>query len=244
MWQQVELALSQSAHRVLVKLAVFLPALVALLLAVIVLTAIGAGLAALLRRTLTAAKFDERLAHNSIAPISDWSPANSPTALISRVVFWGCVLIGCFIGISAFDAAYSGDAHISVYVFPYITPAIGAVLLLIAGPVIARFLEPSILIGTVNAKLQYARMLSIGIKWLVLVLTAAMVLDHLQIGGGVVELAFGILFGGIVLTLSLAVGLGSRDIVSRSLERSADLGPDPIPGDHESRSPAETLRHF
>jgi hypothetical protein len=75
-----------------------------------------------------------------------------------------------------------------------------------------------------------------------------MVLDHLQIGGAVVELAFGILFGGIVLTLSLAVGLGSRDIVSRSLERSADLRSnlDPIPGDPDFKSstPAEPLRHF
>ena len=69
MWQQVELALSQSAHRVLVKLAIFLPALVALVLALVILTAIGAGLAALLRRFLTAAKFDERLARNAIGAL-------------------------------------------------------------------------------------------------------------------------------------------------------------------------------
>jgi hypothetical protein len=246
MWQQVELALSQSAHRVLVKLASFLPGLVALLLAVIVLTAIGAGLAALLRRTLTAARFDERLARNASATISDWSPSHSPTALIARIVFWACVLIGFFIGVSAFDAAYPGESQISVLVIPYLTHSIGAVLLLIAGTVIARFLERSVLIGAVNAKLQYARFLSLGIKWLVLVLTAAMVLDHLQIGGTVVELAFGILFGGIVLTLSLAVGLGSRDIVSRSLERSASSTFDPIPGDpdYKPHTPAETLRHF
>src|ERR1700731_2178366 len=110
MWQQVELALSQSAHRVLVKLAIFLPALVALLLALIILTAIGAGLAALLRRFLTAAKFDERLARNTIAPISDWPPANSPPPLLARVVFWGCVLIGASLGISAGESAYPGDA--------------------------------------------------------------------------------------------------------------------------------------
>jgi len=248
MWQQVELALSQSAHRVLVKLASFLPGLVALLLAVVVLTAVGAGLAALLRRILTAAKFDERLARNSSATISDWSPAHSPTALIARVAFWICVLGGFFIGVSAFDAAYPGESQISIFVIPYLTHSIGAVLLLIGGTVIARFLERSVLIGAVNAKLQYARFLSLGIKWLVLVLTAAMVLDHLQIGGTVVELAFGILFGGIVLTLALAVGLGSRDIVSRSLERSADLRstPDLIPGDPDFKSstPSETLRHF
>src|SRR6266702_1180691 len=231
MWQQVELALSQSAHRVLVKLAIFLPALVALVLALVILTAIGAGLAALLRRFLTAAKFDERLARNA-------------TALIARVVFWGCVIIGCFIGISAADAAYPGEAQISTYIIPYITHSVGAVLLLIAGTVIARFLERSVLIGAVNAKLQYARFLSLGIKWLVLVLTAAMVLDHLQVGGTVVALAFGILFGGIVLTLALAVGLGSRDIVSRSLERSTTF--DPLPGDPDYKvpTPSETLRHF
>ncbi len=248
MWQQVEVALSQSAHRVLVKLASFLPALVALLLAIIVLTAIGAGIAALLRRVLTAAKFDERLARNSVTTISDWSPSHSPTTLIARIAFWACVLTGFFIGISAFDAAYPGDSQISILVIPYLTHSIGAILLLIAGTLIARFLERSVLIGAVNAKLQYARFLSLGIKWLVLVLTAAMVLDHLQIGGGVVELAFGILFGGIVLTLALAVGLGSRDIVSRSLERSADLRTalDPIPGDPDYKAPAatENLRHF
>jgi hypothetical protein len=48
-----------------------------------------------------------------------------------------------------------------------------------------------------------------------------MVLDHLALGGEIVELGFGILFGGIVLALALAVGLGSRDLVSRSLEREA-----------------------
>jgi len=248
MWQQIELALRQSAQQVLVKLASFLPGLVALLLAIVVLTAIGVGLAAVLRRGLVAAKFDERLARNASTAISDWSPAHSPTALIARFAFWACVLIGCFIGISAFDAAYPGGSQISGYVLPYLTHAVGAVLLLIAGTLIARFLERSVLIGAVNAKLQYARFLSLGIKWLVLVLTAAMVLDHLQIGGGVVELAFGILFGGIVLTLALAVGLGSRDIVSRSLERSADLRTsiDPLPGDPDYKAPlgTENLRHF
>ena len=54
-----------------------------------------------------------------------------------------------------------------------------------------------------------------------MVLTIAMALDHLQIGSGIVHLAFGILFGGIVLALALAVGLGSKEMVSRSLERES-----------------------
>ena len=67
-----------------------------------------------------------------------------------------------------------------------------------------------------------------------------------MIGGVVVELAFGILFGGIVLTLALAVGLGSREIVSRSLEKNVERSPDldHIPTDPTYKTPPETLRHF
>jgi hypothetical protein len=64
------------------------------------------------------------------------------------------------------------------------------------------------------------------VKWLVLVLTLAMVLDQLGIGGSVLRLAFGILFGGIVLAMALAVGLGSKDVVSRTWERQQSDRPD------------------
>lgn len=246
MWQQVHSALSESAHRALFKLASFLPGLLALLVAVIVLTAIGAGLAALLRRILTAVKFDERISRNQTGSVSEWAPAHSPTVLLSRIVFWAFVMMGLAIGISAFDASYSNNSQVSFFLISYLTHSVGAVILLLAGNLVARFLSRSVLIGAVNAKLQYARFLSLGVKWLVLVFTGAMVLDHLQIGGTVVELAFGILFGGIVLTLALAVGLGSRDIVSRSLERNVDrTTPDPQPGDDGPRpTPIDTLRHF
>ncbi|MEO6817478.1 MAG: hypothetical protein ABI177_12340 [Edaphobacter sp.] len=241
MWQQVHSALSQSAHRVLFKLASFLPGLVALLVAVIVLALVGAALAAILRRILVSAKFDERMAQNSTDALSDWSPSGSPTLLVARIVFWACVVLGFIIGISAFDASSNGS-QISTFLLPYLTHSVGAIVLLVIGNLIARFLERSVLIGAVNARLQYARFLSLGIKWLVLVLTAAMVLDHLEIGGAIVELAFGILFGGIVLTLALAVGLGSREMVSRSLEKNVErTETNTTP---ESTTPSEPLRHF
>ena len=241
MWQQVELALSQSAHRALVTLANFLPGVVALLLAILLLTAIGAGIAALLRRLLISARFDERLARNPAIPLSEWTSSHSPTSLVARAAFWACVVLGFLIGITAFDAAYAGNSQMATLLFPYLTHSVGAILLLIVGNIVARFLARSVLIGAVNARLQYARFLSLGIKWLVLVLTAAMVLDHLQIGGTIVALAFGILFGGIVHTLSLAIGLGSSGIVSRSLEKNTL---DTFPGDPDYKPPTETLRHF
>ena len=246
-WGHMTGALQQSVYRVVSLLVSILPGLLALIIALAVLTAIGMALSWILRKILASLKFDERFANTQSTGVADWSPSASPTALVGRVAFWGCVLLGLVIGVSAFDASYATGSALNFSFLPYFTHAIGALLLLLIGNIIARFLARSILIGAVNAQLQYARFLSLGVKWLVLVLTAAMVLDHLQIGGTVVELAFGILFGGIVLTLALAVGLGSRDIVSRSLERSVDakvetpFAADPTLTTRETREP---LRHF
>jgi hypothetical protein len=44
----------------------------------------------------------------------------------------------------------------------------------------------------------------------------AMALEHLHIGQQILLVAFAILFGGIVLTMALAIGLGSKDLVARS----------------------------
>ena len=96
---------------------------------------------------------------------------------------------------------------------------VAAIVVLIAGSIVSRFLARSVLIGAVNMNLQYARLLSVGVKWLVTVLAVTIAIERLGIGGGIIRLAFGILFGGIVLALALAVGLGSKDLVSRSLER-------------------------
>jgi hypothetical protein len=236
-------ALHQSLYRVLSLLIAVLPGILAIFVALALFTIIGMALSAMLRRGLTLVNFDERISRNR--GNAEWTPSSSPTSLVARFSFWGCVLLGLIIGVSAFDASYATGAALPVSMLPYLTHAVGAILLLIVGTLIARFLARSVLIGAVNAQLQYARFLSLGVKWLVLVLTAAMVLDHLQVGGNIVELAFGILFGGIVLTLALAVGLGSRDLVSRSLESHVERNLDrPIPKQAEpAPSPVEPIRH-
>jgi hypothetical protein len=127
------------------------------------------------------------------------------------------MISGFLIGIAAFDLDWT---YLFVQkIFAYIPIVLAALLVLLVGNVLARFLARSVLIGAVNLNLQYARFLSIGVKWIVIVLAFAMALEHLRIAPRVVELAFGILFGGIVLTLALAIGLSSKDLIGKSLER-------------------------
>jgi hypothetical protein len=237
-WRQVTEALHMSYYRVLSLLVAVLPGILACFVALFVFAIIGMAVSASLRWFLALVKFDERFVH--IGTGTEWSPSTSPTAVVARVAFWAFVLLGLLIGISAFDASYAAYAALSFNLLPYVTHFVSAIAILIVGTLIARFLARSVLISAVNAQLQYARFLSLGVKWLVLVLTAAMVLEHLEVGGAIVELAFSILFGGIVLTLALAVGLGSRQIVSRSLESQLERERSSPP----HAEPTETFRHF
>jgi hypothetical protein len=232
MWEQVHQALLESLHRAVFKVATLLPGVLALIVALVVSIFIGWLLAAILRRILLAARFDARVEQSGLANISDWSSARTPTFLATRIVFWLTVIAGLFVGIAAFDASLSSG--LSAYVVSYISRLVASVVLLVIGAIIARFLSRSVLINGVNMNLEHARLLSLGAKWLVLVFTAAMVLDHLGIARSIVDLGFGILFGGIVLALALAVGLGSRDLVSRSLERDRT----------KTSTEGDVVRHF
>ena len=221
MWQQIEFALHESIARVLTKVATLLPAMLALVLAVLLACLFGAVLSYALRRILTAIHFDESVRKGRTGGQMEWAFMQSPSLAIARIAFWGCVVVGLIIGVAAFASGYANSDAMAASLLPYIARVVDAVLLLLAGTIAARFLARSVLIGAVNMNLHYARLLSQGVKWLVLILTAAMVLDHLAIGGVIVELAFGILFGGIVLTLALAVGLGSSGMVSRTFEHDS-----------------------
>jgi hypothetical protein len=234
MWEQIQQALQDSMGRVTTKIATLLPGIFAFVLALLIFLVLAWLCAWLVRSVLKALKFDERVGSGAHT-IAEWSPRNTPTVLTGRIVFWAFVAIGVLVGVSAFEAE-SAEPAVSAYMFTYLPHIVGAALLFFVGNILARFLSRSVLITSVNLNLHYARLLATGAKWLVLILTTAMALDHLNIGGKIVDLAFGILFGGIVLALALAVGLGSRDLVSRSLEREANR---PVEAPQEER-----LHHF
>ncbi|MBZ5642268.1 MAG: hypothetical protein LAO19_05880 [Acidobacteriia bacterium] len=222
MWTQIQQALQESTARVLMGFVRLVPGLGALIVALLISAVAAKIFGFLLKRSLRGIKFDAKMASWGISGLSEISPTGSPTLLVVRFVSWCIILVGVLIGIAAFDATLTQQMVIRM--FEYFPNFLVAVVLLFFGNVIARFLARGVLIGAVNHNLPYARLLSLGVKWLVIVLTSAMALEHLGIGGRIVDLAFAILFGGIVLALALAVGLGSKDLVSRSLENQTFQG--------------------
>jgi hypothetical protein len=217
MWDQVKQALTQSTALFLTRVASLLPGLAALIVALLISVVLGCILAIVVRRLLTSLQFEERLVRWGFSSLAESSSMKNPAVLVSRAIAYLVVFVGFLIGMEAFDAEWTSLLARSV--FAYIPNILAAVLVLLVGSIVARFLARSALIGAVNMNLQYARLLSVGVKWLVVVLAAAMALDQLRIAPRIVELAFGILFGGIVLALALAAGLGSKELVTKSLDR-------------------------
>jgi hypothetical protein len=233
MWDQIKDALYGASHRVLVGVASFLPGLLALVVAVLLSSLLGWLLGALLGLILRALDFDKRLQKWGFVALAEWSPKDSPTLLLRKAVAWTVVVLGWLVGLTAFGAGVTPQLILNVVES---LPNLGtSVVLVLLGFLLARFLARAVLISAVNMQIQSARLLSLAVKWLVLVFAAAMALDHLRVGGDIVRLGFAILFGGIVLALALAIGLGSKEVVSRSWERQS----------HSKAEPQdETLKHL
>jgi len=212
--------LHQAADRCFNVVAGFLPGLLALLMILLFTVLTAFVVRAVLRRLLLRFRFDDRVTQWGLPELAGWEPARRPSTGIAQLSFWIVVLLGVLAGVSALDSGLT--SLLVVRLFDYLPKVAAAAVVLIAGFLLARFLARSVLISAVNLQIQSARLLSLGVKWLVMVLTSAMAMDHLGIGGQIAQLGFAILFGGIVLTLALAVGLGSKEMVSRSWERQAD----------------------
>ena len=216
MVEQFDRALRLASTRILESVANFLPGALVFLVLLVGTLVVALVLRYALRRALTGLDFDRRAELLGIS-LADWTPSRSASTLMASVVYWTVLALGLLLGLTALDAALPSQFAVSV--LQYVPHVVAALAILVVGGIVARFLARAILIGAVNMGVQYARLLSLTVKWLVLIVAAAMALDHIGIGRTVLLLAFGVLFGGVVLAMALAVGLGARDVVGRALDR-------------------------
>lgn len=217
MWEEIDGMLRRAALRTAENVAEFLPGVVGMLIILIASVVVAMIARSLLLRALRGLHFDQRAEHLGFGTLADWSTVGGPSLLVARVGMWMILVAGLLAGLSALDAALP-DAFART-IFAYLPNVIAALLIVVLGVVVSRFVARSALIAAVNQGFPFASLLSGGVRWLLLLVAWAMAFEHLGIGRGILTLAFGILFGGIVLALALAVGLGSKELVGRSLER-------------------------
>jgi len=221
MWEQTRTTFLTAVAAIAQALARLVPGLVAMLLLLVVAVLLALLVRAILRRICNQLDLDRRLREWGMAA-PQVSGRAGPTQLIGRFAAWTVIAIGFLVSLSALEV--SAASSLALRLLDYVPHMLVGLVILVAGLAGSRAVERSVLIGAVNMGLHSARLLGLGARWLVLVLAGAMTLEQLGIGGTILTAAFAVLFGGIVLSLSLAVGLGARDIVARSLEKRLEQG--------------------
>jgi hypothetical protein len=94
-----------------------------------------------------------------------------------------------------------------------------ALLVVVFGSYFARFAGNAVQSYCRNAGIGDGELLGRLMQYAVMAFVVLLAVDHLNIGGGLIQQTFLILLAGIVLALALAFGLGGRDRAAALLER-------------------------
>jgi small-conductance mechanosensitive channel len=200
------------------QLAGFVPQLLAamllLLLGWLVAKVIRAGMVRLLR----ALQFDRLSERSGIeAFLKQGQLTVSLSGLLAGLVYWLIILIVIV------TVSNSLGLHLVAELFNrvvlYIPNVIVAILILVLGAILARFINRLVFAYLNNIGLQGALTISTLSEYAVLIFVFFVALEQLEIGRQLITAAFIIGFGAVGLALALAFGLGGREWAAGVLER-------------------------
>jgi len=200
-------------------IGMFLPRFLLLISLLVVGTMVGWVLKALLLRILKAVRFDSISERSGLtSALMRGGVRRAPSQILGLIAFWVVFLFFAFAGVNLLNLPAATDLMgLVLRFFPHL---LAALLVLLAGWLLANFFAQAALIAGVNAQFPGARFVASAVRWGILSLTLAMVLTQLGIAKEIVVAAFSIAFGGVVLALAIAFGLGGRDLAKELLERS------------------------
>ena len=171
-----------------------------------------------LAKTLKVAGVDKLSEKSGLAEIIRKSGIKSVlSVLISRVVAW--IMVVTFIVIAFSLLNIPALERLLERFLLYLPNVFIAAIILIFGFVFANFLGRAALIAAVNAGSRVAKLIGRAVKFTVFLVSLTIALEQLGIGKETVLIAFAVLFGGVVLALALAFGLGGRDLAKEYLEK-------------------------
>ncbi len=220
-------------QEVFAKFMAFVPNLLAMLVILLAGVLLAKLLRVLLVKFLLAIKFDswsDRMGFTTLMRKGDlWL---KPSAVLGGIVFWILVIVTLMAGLGALNVAAIDT--LVVQFFSYLPRVFSAAVILAIGYLFTSFISRAVLIAVANSGYHYARLLAEAIRVLLMLMILAMVMEQLQIATNIVLAAFSILFGGIVIALAIAFGVGGIDTARRVVEQKfSEAPPEKAPDDIE-----------
>ena len=214
-------------HNMSVTLGTVLPSILAMLTLVVLGALLGWIAGTIVSRLALALGLDQRSRTwgitSALARAGIYRP---PSQVLRLVAFWGIFVMFATMGIDAL--AIPGAPGATSMLMRFLPRLLSALLIVVVGWLAANFLGQAVLITAVNAGILQARLLARTTRWVVLLFAVATALVEIGIGRDMVLIAFGVLFGGLVLALALAFGLGGRHLAREILERGRRRDREPV----------------
>ncbi len=213
-----ENAILMPLQNLLTQIYSFLPNLFAMLLILIVGCFVGFLIKKMVILFLRLVKFDRlsyRMGFTNV--LTRAGIRRSPTEAVGVFVYWVLFFVIIMLAMSALQLE-ALDNLISRFFF-ILPNVITGIVLFFVGYLISILIGRTVLIAAVNAGVQFARFVSRGVQLFVLVFFLAIAFEQIGLGRNIVIASFTIVFGGVVLALALAMGLGGRDLAKDWLEK-------------------------
>jgi hypothetical protein len=205
-------------ERFLEKVVQFLPNFLTSVLILVVGIISGIVLKSLCLRLFRAANIDGLSEISGVVGLVKKSGIKEPlSVLLSRAV--GGITVIVFAIISMRTLEIPAVERLFESLLLYLPNVFVAALILLVGYLIGNFLGRAALIAAVNAGIKVSGLIGKFVKLTVFLLAVTMALEQLGIGRGTIIIAFAIVFGGIVLALAIAFGLGGRNLAKAYLEK-------------------------
>lgn len=154
------------------------------------------------------------------------------TALFGTIAYALVILASLIIAFNGLGLTQVTDLLSRVLLF--VPRLLVALLVVVFGSYFGRFAGNAVKSYCRSAEISDAELLGRIVQYAVMAFVILLAVDHLDIGGGLIQKTFLILLGGVVIALALSFGLGGRDRAAALLER---WFPRDLPRDRDGRLP-------
>ena len=191
------------------------------LLAVLVVLFFGWIVAKLVRsgvkRLLDLTKFDQFSEKSGLEAFMNSGSFNvTLSGIISQVIYWLVILLFVITGANALEL--NAVADLLQQLAGYLPHIIVAILVVVFGTLLARFINRLVFAWLHSIKFEHALVVSTSAEYGIQILAIFIALEQLGIGMQLIYALFVIVFGAVFLALAIAFGLGGKDWAAKVIE--------------------------
>jgi hypothetical protein len=166
----------------------------------------------LLARLLILFRFDRWAADVGIVNFLDKGGVKTlPSIILSKIVYW--IFVVAFLSFGLNFIGMSQFTEYATKISATLPHIVISLVIVIMGIIFSNFLSRVIYMTCENANIKYGDIIAKGVRIFLIIITFGIVFEYIGVGNTIITISFLIIFGGIIMALSLALGIGLSNVV-------------------------------